>query len=214
MFESIRENITRRFRDLKIWATNIPDNQGIDDFQLACFGLFFVYIYGLYEEIIRNIISATINGLNSSSACLEQCIYGLYPLIFSTEYDSLYNVGNEHKWERRWDISSKFSANPDIQIPYELFPTDGKNIRIRQLESLFKSFGITESVLPSPAIGGYIQEMVNNRNDIAHGNKLPKEVGRQYTKADLLLRCDKVSEVCSYICEVYARYIQENKFIR
>lgn len=214
MFEDIRENITRKFRDIKIWVSSIPSSQTISDYQTTCYGLFFVYVYGVYEEIIRNIISATISEINSSSTNVGQCIYGLYPLVFSPEYDSLYNVGNEHKWERRWDIANKFLANPNINIPTDLFPTDGKNIRIRQLESLSKSFGITESVLPRQEIGWCIQEMVDKRNDIAHGNNLPKEIGRGYTRDDLLQRCENISEICLHICDLYARYIQEKEFIR
>lgn len=40
-------------------------------------------------------------------------------------------------------------------------------------------------MLPRNEIGGYIQEMVDNRNYIAHGNKTPKEVGRNFTILDL-----------------------------
>ena len=214
MFNSIRETITRNFRDLKLWVSNIPDVQNGTDFQAACYGLFFVYIYGMYEEIIRTIISTTISKLNESSVYIEQCIYELYPLVFAPEYDSLYAVGNEHKWEKRWEISNKFIQNPAIQLPSELFPTDGRNLRIRQLESLKRSFGISDNVLPRPEIGGYIQEMVDNRNDIAHGNKLPKEVGRAFTKQDLLNRCDYISEICSYICGIYESYILNGKYIR
>ena len=138
----------------------------------------------------------------------------MYTLALSKRYDSLYNVGSEHKWERRWDISDEFTKNSKVEIPVELFPTDGKNIRIRQLTSIGKSFGISAPVIPSPEVGHYIEEMVTNRNDIAHGNKSPKEIGRGVTKADLILRCDRISEICSYVVETYEQYISEHKYLR
>ena len=214
MFDSIKETITRNFRDLKLWISNIPDVQNGTDFQAISFGLFFVYIYGIYEEIIRTIISSTISELNESSVDIGQCIYELFPLIFAPEYDSLYAVGNEHKWEKRWEISNKLVQNPTIQLSTELFPTDGRNLRIRQLESLKNTFGIKDNILPRPEIGWYIQEMVDNRNGIAHGNKLPKEVGRAFTKKDLIDRCDYISEICTYLCGVYESYILDKEYIR
>lgn len=222
MFDQIRNKIISNFRDIKIWISCIESNQnssgivaqGISDYQAISFGLFFVYTYGVYEEIIRNIILETINQLNNSTVLISQCIFELYSLLLSPEYDSLYNVGNEHKWEKRWDISEKLSNDSQIVIPSVLFPTDGKNIKIRQLESIRKSFGISGEMLPRPEIGWYVNEMVENRNSIAHGNKLPKEVGRSYTKEDLITRCEIISEICIYICDLFEKYIEKKEYIK
>lgn len=175
---------------------------------------FFVYVYGIYEETIRQTIFSTISELNNSNAKIDECIYDLYALIFSEEYDSLYNVGNENKWQKRWKISNKFEENKTLKISEQLLPTDGKNLRYKQLESIAKSFGVNNSVLPRNELGGYIQEMVDNRNYIAHGNKSPKEIGREFTKIDLLKRCEYISEVCEYIITVYKSYIVEKKYLK
>lgn len=214
MFKDIKREITRKFLELKLWVTNIPPGTPGNDFEAISFGLFFVYIYGIYEESIRRITSETIEGLNNSNVTIDKCIYELYTVIFSAEYDSLYNVGNEHKWEKRWEISRKMLDNSIISIPNDIFPMDGKNIRYRQLESIANSFGMKKDILPRAEIGGYIQEMVNNRNYIAHGNKSPREVGRNYTRDELLQRCTFISEVCTYIVDVYEQYISNREFLR
>ena len=213
MFSDIREEITRNFLELKMWLQDIPEGLA-SDFAPTSNGLFFVYLYGIYEEIVRNVIITTVAELNNANVKIDKCSYELYSVIFSPDYDALYGVGSEHKWEKRWAISRKLSDNSVINIPADIFPTDGKNIRYRQLESIAKSFGMKENILPRPEIGGYLQEMVNNRNHIAHGNKLPREVGCRYTKADLLQRCEMISEVCNYIVDVYEKYITQKQFLR
>lgn len=213
MFSDIREEITRNFLELKMWLQDIPEGLA-SDFASTSNGLFFVYLYGIYEEIVRNVIITTVAELNNANVKIDKCSYELYSVIFSPDYDALYGVGSEHKWEKRWAISRKLSDNSVINIPADIFPTDGKNIRYRQLESIAKSFGMKENILPRPEIGGYLQEMVNNRNHIAHGNKLPREVGCRYTKADLLQRCEMISEVCNYIVDVYEKYITQKQFLR
>mgnify|MGYP003278127170 CR=1 FL=1 len=211
MFEEIAEEITRKFREIKLWLSNIDTEKAYATIDM---GLFFVYIYGVYEETVRKVVSNTILELNNEHIPIDKCIFDLYSLIFSKEYDGIYNVGNDHKWEKRWDIAEKLRENLEVKLPNELFPTDGKNIRYRQLESLAKSFGLKDNILPRTEVGGYIEEMVNNRNYIAHGNKLPREVGRGYTLEELTLRCEIISEVCNYIVERYSSYIVEKKFLK
>lgn len=211
MFENIKEEATRKFCELKLWVANIDIT---NDYNVITRGLFFVYVYGIYEEIIREVVSFTIDEINQADLKVSECIYELYPLLFSEEYDSLYNVGNEHKWEKRWKISEKLKQDATVNISHDLMPTDGKNIRYRQLYSIARSFGMNENILSKNEVGGYIQEMVDNRNYIAHGNKTPQEVGRNYTIRDLQRRCEIIAEVCTYIISIYENYIMEKRYLK
>lgn len=111
-------------------------------------------------------------------------------------------------------VIMKLTRNPIVSIPNEIVPTDGKNLRYRQLESIAKSFGIHNAILPRAEIGGNIQEMVDNRNYIAHGNKTPKEVGREVSVNDLQCKLDHISEACTYIIELYEKYIEEQMYLK
>lgn len=154
MFDDIKNNITRRFLELKMWVNNIPQKKNLNDnFENIDKGLFFVYAYGIYEGIVHDIISATIAELNSTSMPIDKYIFELYSIIFSPEYDSLYHVGNEHKWEKRLAISSKLLTNSNITIQEDMFPTDGRNLKFRQLKMIADSFGIKSEVLPKNELG-------------------------------------------------------------
>lgn len=215
MFNTIRTNVTRKLLELDRWVDEtLSAEKTNNDVSSINKGLFFVYIYGIFEDTIREIVVATINEINNNSFKINQCSFGLFPLVFTNEYDALHNVGNDKKWERRWDISNKLINNDIVSIPTDTFPTDGKNIRIRQLKSIANSFGVNCNVLPRPEVGGYVQTMVNNRNDIAHGNKLPKEVGRGYTINDIKKTVKIIKEVCEYTITVYENYIIQQQFIK
>ena len=171
MFDEIKNEMTRKICELRIWLSNMRDD---DDFSSINKGLFYVYIYGIYEEIVRQTVQKTIEELNARSVKINECIYELYALIFSAEYDSIYGVGNEHKWEKRWDISTKMIENPIVLIPNEIIPTDGKNLRYRQLQSIAKTFGIHDDILPRPEIGGDILEIILHMG-IKHQKKLAEK---------------------------------------
>mgnify|MGYP004496980655 CR=1 FL=1 len=211
MFEEIKDEITRKIRELRMWLIGINDN---DEFAAINKGLYYVYIYGIYEETIRAVVQKTIEELNAKSVRIDECIYELYALIFSPEYDSIYGAGNAQKWKKRWDVSNKLIINPVVEIPIEIIPTDGNNLRYKQLDSIAKSFGIHKDILPRPEIGGDIQEMVDNRNFIAHGNKTPKEVGREVSVADLLRKLSHISEACTYTIQLYEQYILEKQYLK
>lgn len=211
MFEDIREDTSEKFRELNVWLQGIDDQDALSPITK---GLFFVYVYGIYEETIRTVVGRTIDELNRSEVTMDQCIWELYALILSEQYDGLYGVGNERKWEKRWEISRILKDNQKLHIARDIMPTDGRNFRYRQLESIAKTFGLSEQILPRNELGGYIQEMVNNRNYIAHGNLLPREVGSSYNLEDLKLRSDSISESCMYFIAVYEKYVSEEKFLR
>lgn len=59
-FEDIRTEITRKFVELKLWVSNIPSDSTNIEFATISKGLFFVYLYGIYEEIVRKTICATV----------------------------------------------------------------------------------------------------------------------------------------------------------
>ena len=62
MFDEIKNEMTRKICELRIWLSNMRDD---DDFSSINKGLFYVYIYGIYEEIVRQTVQKTIEELNA-----------------------------------------------------------------------------------------------------------------------------------------------------
>ena len=100
-------------------------------------------------------------------------------------FSNLLIYSNEHKWEKRWKLSDKMINNPKVVISHDMMPTDGKNIRYKQLKSIANSFGMKENVLPRNEIGGYIQEMVDMAEavGIARGDELLRAHDHQRIRA-------------------------------
>ena len=165
MFETIRNEKTRKFLDLKLW---LQDVQGVtsDDFSKSCKGLFFVYVYGLLEYVVTSTIRESIQELNSKGICINDCSFDLINIVLEPYYKMIKTVGRDKKWEKRWAIADDFKNGITITITDDTFPTDGKNIRYKQIESLCKSFGIKSPFLPRPDVRGYLEQVADNRNYI------------------------------------------------
>lgn len=69
------------------------------------------------------------------------------------------------------------------------------------LQSIVKTFGIHDYILPRPEMGGDIQETVNKINRIAHGNKHQK-VRREVSVFNLQRKLVEILETCTYSCDL------------
>lgn len=177
-------------------------------------GLFFVHLYGAYEYTVTAAVQKSIQIINASPYTIADCEPVLLSLVLNPQCDSLSDVGRTKTWERRWNLFEQiFSAN-SINIDDSLFPTDGKNIRFSQLESIWKTFNIHDPILPRMILKGRLEELVNNRNLIAHGTESPAVVGGRYSSNDLSIRFKDINELCTYIIQVFETYLSNEDYIK
>lgn len=219
MFEDIKREATDKLIKVKSYlneiSTSLPSPPALpSEFQNTLKGLFFVYLYGIFEMVVTKTIGRTIDGLNSSGVKVSDCKLELLSLILSPEYDAIYGAGENTKWPKRWDVSQRLIEDQQLNIIEALFPTDGKNIRRKQLESLNKSFGNTHPIFPRAEIQGYLEELVQFRNYIAHGDMLPQEIGRSFSIVELEKRRSSIDELCTYFIDSYEKYIIDQEYLK
>lgn len=219
MFSDILAISTNRLTQIRNYL-NILDRsipplpQQPTDYDNTCKGLFFVYIYGVYEYTIHSTVVQTIECINNSNKNMLDMKNILMCLSLNDEYNSIASVGANKRWEKRWELLNKIEANEKVCISTDIMPTDGKNFQHRQLESIWTSFGITTPIYPRESTGGRIKEIVGFRNDIAHGDKSPLEIGRTFTLMDLFIRFNDINEYCSYIVDTFENYINNQEYLR
>ncbi|WP_447409814.1 MAE_28990/MAE_18760 family HEPN-like nuclease [Clostridium perfringens] len=219
MFSEIRSTSTSRLIEVREYLDKVESSIPIPPLQPSnydniCKGLFFVYIYGIYEYTIVKTILKTIELINNEGPKLSECKVDLLCLILNDEYNSISSVGANKRWEKRWDINKKILENNNVMINTSIIPTDGKNYRYSQLKSVWTSFGIESDIIPRQDIGGRIEEMVNFRNYIAHGDKTPADIGRGFTITDLRTNYDAINLYCTYIVDVFEDYVKNKKYLK
>ncbi|MBL0736836.1 hypothetical protein JI750_08090 [Flavobacterium sp. GN10] len=179
---------------------------------LTAKGLFYVHVYGVFEFTITSCVKKTISAINIESTNVNNIKPLLLSLALNPEFDSLSSTKNRN-WTQRWNLFEKIRDNVIAQISTDLMPTDGKNIRFAQLESIWKTFCISAPILNAPSIGGRLKDIVDNRNAIAHGNNTPAEIGSRVSISDLYNRYNEMSSYCSYIIQVFEDYVNNKDFM-
>jgi hypothetical protein len=178
-------------------------------------GLFFVHLYGVYEYTVTSAVQRTIQHINAMSCTVNQCKPILLSIVLDSECTSLSSAGQNSFWPRRWKLFEKLSKNDPIQINDNIFPTNGKNIRYDQLNSIWTTFCVKDPPIPATQmfLKGRVNELVENRNAIAHGRMSPADVGGRYSFNELEKRYKDIDELCVYIIDTLESYLINKDFL-
>jgi len=180
---------------------------------VASKGLFFVHLYGAFEFTVISAVMKTIEYINANGHYVNECKPVLMSLALSPCCDALFSA-TDKKWEKRWELFSHFERNSRVDIPDALIPTNGRNIKVRQLQGIWTSFCLKDPVLPRPEIGGRIQELVDNRNAIAHGDASAADIGSLNSISDLYKKYNDISELCSYIVDTLDAFVRTKGYLK
>lgn len=166
----------------------------------ACKGLTFVSLYGVYEYAIHSAVQAVLAAVRSDQLCPRDLHHRSLTLILNPGFSSASSAGRARMWRQRLDlVASLESTNSMHSLDDTLFPSDGSHYRVAQIETIWAVFGITVPVVPEPRLRGRIEELVENRNAIAHGRLTAEEVGRRYSTSEIEKRIEDIEKITVYV---------------
>lgn len=209
MFSDINSESIRRLSEAKASLILVKSKETIHHLSIDIKiykGIFFVLLYGALEYTITASVQRCIAILNSRNYDIQSLKSTIYSLAFHNECNAIADA-KDKKWTKRYNLFSQITNNKVCIIEDHLFPTSIGNIKYQQLESIWKTFGISAEVLPDLKIKGRLSDLADNRNAIAHGRELASVVGGRYAVGELEAIYNDISAYCSYITAVFEEYI-------
>ncbi len=173
----------------------------------AAKGLFFVQLYAIYEYTLVEGVRAVLREFNSRAVPTNQVRPALLPIALDSSFAAIRTASVDRTWEVRAALVSKSISNDSAQVSESLFPKDGSFFRMSQLRLIWNILEPPSPLLPAPRLQSHIEELVGNRNDIAHGSIAPEEVGGRYTVAELESRLRDTELLCSHLLQAFAALI-------
>ena len=209
MFSDINSESIRRLSEAKSSLVLIRNEETIHHLSIDIKihkGVFFVLLYGALEYTITASVQRCIVILNNRSYDIQSLKPTIYSLIFHNECNAITDA-KDKKWSKRYDLFSQINNSKVCAIEDHLFPTSIGNIKYQQLESIWKTFGISAAVLTDSRLKGRLSDLADNRNAIAHGRELASVVGGRYTAGEIEYIYNDISTYCSYITSVFEDYV-------
>ena len=218
MFSSVSHDSTERLLEAKTILDLCDDNTlkvGEHYNTSILYGTFYVLLYGALEFTITNCAYRAIAQLNTKAEKLYDLQPTLWGLIFDPDCTRMETAGTKKKWENRYKLFSKLTKNQAMQqIQEVLFPASNGNIKDKQLDRVWSTFGL-KSPLFEPgkeSVASDLLTLANGRMAVAHGREKASFRGGQASKDEMTKLYDSISRYCSYIINCFTLYITNEEY--
>jgi hypothetical protein len=206
MFSSLTNELSERFLSTQLYF-DATCTSGSHPHDAISKGLAFISIYGNYEYTVRSTVAEAIRHIKQSKIQFQHVKIECLPLLLHSELNSVADAGAKTAWKRRVDLFRQVNAADACSTSDDAFPNDGSHYRISQIYAIWEAFGITNPVIPNPQWTQLIGEVVENRNAIAHGRRTSKDVGRGYSKDDIVKKFERMRDICLYIVSTVESHV-------
>lgn len=176
-------------------------------------GLFFVHLYGALEYSITLSVQVLLQEMTKVAVPFYQIEHLLHAVVLDDKFRSSADPGLKLRWAKRRELLSKQISAAPCPLNDTVFQDHLQNVWYETLRTIFEYLCIPENAVPEDRMRGYIDEIADNRNSIAHGRQTAQGVGRRVTSADLQERFDAVTKVVNHVLGIFDEYLRLRQFI-
>lgn len=176
-------------------------------------GIVFVVWYGAWEQVVLGCVRAAMTAINHAAIEVRQLRSPVMSMALHSSFDRVQGVGRKGKWSACCELLERMRSNETVTIVDGAAPISGSNIDTSEISIIFRTFGFSPRLVEDTKIMLRIDEIVRNRNEIAHGRIAPAKVGRRYTRSELLIHGKEIEQLGEVVCAAFERYIDNRCFL-
>jgi len=204
MFNPLRSDVLSRFTAVEDFFKAVHSLKG-NSAQIVR-GLAFVQIYAVYEYSVKKLLQIAVDVLVSHNHQLNDLTPSLMALFLDAELQSLQDCKADNKWDRRLKLFEEAFSNKPALVGNTVLPHDGSHFRYTQLQLIFNVLGIKRMPARRKLHLYRINEVVANRNEIAHGADTAENIGRRYSRSEVLHIIGQMKSVCLFLISTIEDY--------
>ena len=135
----------------------------------------------------------------------------LWAIVFNDECNAIHDAGDK-KWTKRWELFSQVQDVDAKQMNDALYPTTTGNIKLPQIEGVWRTFGIATPARMNERIATRLAGLADNRMKVAHGRESASTVGAAYTANELNTYYTEVRDYIAYLISCFESYIDNQEY--
>lgn len=213
----IRQGVTARLgeaRNLLASVRNLEQVASQRNFSGILKGHIYVSLYATLEYCVTQSTESFLNEISSLNVQTAHLEYVVSVVALDTQLNSAKDSGGKNKWTSRRAIFDQFSTNTLCQIPDNVFGTFLHNIWPKTIQEVFHCLAINKPATSDPREIGYLKEIVEKRNEIAHGRTTAEDAAQGITTSDMQIRLDAIYSACQYFIDTLEQHANEKRYIR
>lgn len=173
-------------------------------------GLFYVHLYGAFEFSVNRIVLGAVQAINQEQLPHNKIADSLGALALDGAFNAVSKAGRDTQWNKRLKLINLRFSNTIAQIHDGC--VDFQNIWFQTLQEIFEVFGIDKSVMYDVTKSGYVRELVDTRNAVAHGRDSPLTKGRAKRSDELQRVHDAIRSEAFHIYDCFEDYLKRRMF--
>jgi len=188
--EDVDQIIEERFRSVRSLLTFIKGNESdatppvdTDDVK-ALRGLFFVHLYGAFEKSVTETVQAYLRKVSLIEVSCCHIGFSMWLTAFDAKFRSIQDAQGRGGWKKRKDFVAAVQSQDACVIADGVFSDRLQNVRPEVIRDIFEYLGLS-SVFLNESDCLILNEVVEKRNQVAHGRTDPVVIGSASTSADL-----------------------------
>lgn len=161
-------------------------------------GLFWVHLYAALEYSISNGVQRFLQEVGKLNAPPLHFVPSFFSVVLEPNFSALRNVGEDKRWTKRMEFINAQGSGTPSKINADIFGLYLQNVWVEKMETIFSCLEIVQPIVPDLSYKTYIDELVLQRNGIAHGRVSALDAGSYRRSAELLIRYNAINLTCSH----------------
>ncbi len=171
-------------------------------------GLVFVELYAVYEYTVKGVTRVAIAEIAGHAHRFAELKPSLLALFLDAELRALRDCGAKNIWEKRLKLFEQSTSSRRVAA-VDTLPVDGSHFRHTQAQLILRALGIRRSLTRRRRHLYKIDEIVNNRNAIAHGEETAAQIGRRYSRADVTRSISQIKSICLRVIAIASEHCND-----
>jgi hypothetical protein len=174
-------------------------------------GLFFVHLYGAFEKSVNEAVEQYLQEISTLKLKVSDFACGFLPIALEPRFASLQSTA---KWQSRIDFSNALESEEACVINNAVLASQLQNTWSHTLTAVASYIGVPGVYKPNGRDSHYLDEVVEKRNQVAHGRNPPVLVGSTGRSADLELRFEALNRLLEGFFHMLESHFNDLKFLR
>jgi hypothetical protein len=174
-------------------------------------GLFFVHLYGAFEKSVNEAVEQYLQQISTLKLKISDFACGFLPIALDPRFASLQSTA---KWQSRVDFSQALESTDACVINNAVLANQLQNTWAHTLSVVATYIGASQSYKPDGRDSHYLDEVVEKRNQVAHGRVPPVLVGSTGRSSELELRFAALNRLLEGFFQMLESHFNNFEFLK
>jgi len=180
---------------------------------LAGTGLLMVYAYSALEYCVTRSVRQLSDLIGDYKVRAKDVSPSLMCLVYNPQIDAVRSSGKRTRISKRLELFGEICSPRVAQIHDEFLAPEMQNVWAKSIHDIFGIFGIRSDPMATKLSRARIDQLVDDRNAVAHGREPPEVIGSKYSIADVDTIIQWLATETAHIIECCKVYYEDRDFI-